>query len=197
MIDKQQFELLLPWYVNNTLDEKQHSSMDAYLKDHPELEGKIQELNTIKTSYVQHIEKSVNPSEFALARLHKRMSDGEQTRSQKPPYLQQNNSKWWKVGMAASLFLLASQSFVMMNNNKNDYQVLSGSHLSTTGETWQIRFKENVTEFQMRQLLQNTKFVIVDGPSLIGVYHIKTVSSDPLLLAKLQSSSLLEDVNKD
>ncbi len=109
--EREEIEMMLPWYVAGTLDRAETRRVEAYLRDHPELQD---HLNLVREEMEETIgvnESLGTPSPGALDRLMERV-DGEarpaaQTAGPKPGLVQWLIDAWADLSPRATGFAAA------------------------------------------------------------------------------------------
>ena len=173
MTDKYIIELL-PWYINNTLDEEENRMVAEALEKDDELKKEYELLKSISTAI--KAEKVQTPGEMGFARLKRSMKATEQPKDI-PQRTSSHVTRWKFAAIAASLLLVAQASFMLNQTDEQQYYRPLGSENIQQGSIL-ITFAPNVTESQIRNVLLESQAVIIDGPSAAGIYRVRSSAQD-------------------
>jgi hypothetical protein len=200
---------LLPWYINNTLDEQQRNDVDALLlrsdvarKDLANLQALAEAIKNQE----QHInDEHSNGHEMGWARLQKNLRAEPLSSPQK---MAQRN--WWKPSLAAAAaVILALQITIIYRDSLSpsqpaiDWQTLSTNDAGqqqtiSAGYRVQIRFVDTASWENIRKVLQSFNARIIEGPSTLGIVQIyipdngKRFANDKELLQILQQQAVIQ-----
>jgi hypothetical protein len=171
----------LPLYLNQQLTGTLNSQIQQALQKQPELQQELSFLQSIKNSLKDEIS---SPAELGWQRL-RRDIEAEQKRN--TPNTKPN---WWKgVGIAASLLLMIQAGYLVQHDStQQGYRPLS---TQTTANTVKLKFKAEVSEEVLRNLILSLHGSIVKGPSAIGIYEIQ-FENPSLAVQELNSSGLVD-----
>lgn len=194
-IGEQDARELLPWYINGTLDDSQHGTLESHLQKWPHLRGEVTWLSQLRQQVgaARH-ELATQPA--AGAGLDTLMALIRAEQSGKVVPLRARQSVWlaaprWVpavMGLAASVILAQAVVLGSLLNRPGDAQLapLSGGTLAT-GVLLQLTFKPTATEARMRQALAGVQGEMVSGPGALGVYTVRVPDGQgPMALQKLQ-----------
>lgn len=159
---------LLPWYVNGSLTDAEQKLIETHLATCGTCQNEIVELGSLHVN-VKRIESEAQPpGELGLARLKHRLRSEASVKVKSP-------RRWLKPVLAAACMMIVLQAGLIWDiNNKNEQnmQLLSAPAVGDI----QVRFTPHASEKQIRLLLQSIYGHIVDGPSALGIYHIRIES---------------------
>lgn len=184
MTDKNIIELL-PWYINNSLDEEENRMVAEALERDHELKKEYELLKslsaTIKSEEIQ------TPGEIGFARLKRSMKTTAQF-NEKTEQADSAATRWKFAAIAASLLLVVQVSFTLNQTSEQQYYRPLGSE-NKAKSTISITFSPNATEQQIREVLLESHAIIVDGPSAAGVYQIHSTTGINSTIKSLQNYS--------
>lgn len=214
---REDIELLLPWYVNGTLDAADVAKVEAYLERHPDMGAQLATLREDFDQTIHANETIAGPSGAALDRL---MADIE---TETPAHLRARQQAtragrglmnsideflralspgrlgWAAMAAAAVIMLQAGVVGTMMFNpptGQATYQTASGDK-AATGTFALVQFKEAASFHDVSAFLTEQGAEIVAGPKPGGLYRVR-LSADKLneaqraaLIEKLRSNATL------
>lgn len=187
---------LLPWYVNGTLDDSEHGTLESHLQQWPHLRGEVTWLTQLRQQIgAQRHDLATQP--VAGAGLDTLMALIRAEQSGKVVPLRVKQAAWlaaprWVpavMGLAASVILAQAVVLGSLLNRPGDTQLapLSGGATTTTGALLQLTFKPTATEARMRQALAGVQGEMISGPGALGVYTVRVPDGQgPTALQKLQ-----------
>lgn len=187
-------ELLLPFYVNNTLNEDEVKQVEQALGKHPNLREELSYLQVLQKQ-VRQQEYENSPGELGLKRLQKEQRLNKD--HQQLEIVSKAKNRWKYGAIAASIMLVA---VTVIDMGKNDtYRAAGGSAIvQHNGIVASVTFSPNVTEQQIRKLLLDTNVFIIDGPSALGVYRLVVVNGNDTTIKKLAAQvDLIESIQMD
>jgi len=173
----EEWDLLIPWYVNGTLNEVEMH----------QLEGHIAQCDACKTAVQWELElaKSLNASPSGLetlkadkdkqylALLEATDAPGVRRKSWQRPYAPKSagGKPLVLVASAASLMLALLIGSWLLAPERPDYQTLTRDS-GHSGEVVQVLFHPSTPERDIRMLLLELDARILGGPSERGVYRL-------------------------
>jgi len=183
MTDKYIIELL-PWYINDTLDEEENRMVAEALERDDEIKKEFELLKSISTALKD--EEIQTPGEMGFARLKRSMKTTDQSEAT-PEQTGSNVTRWKFAAIAASLLLVAQASFMLNQTDEQQYYRPLGSE-NILQDSMLITFSPDATESQIRNVLLKSQAVIIDGPSAAGTYRVRSSAQDKsTTIEKLES----------
>lgn len=157
-------EELLPLYVNGTLSAAEQARVEKALKEDPSLREDAEQLAEMRAR-MQAMAQVSSPAEFGLARLRRDIDRFESRR------------KWpLRAGLAAAIVaILAVGVTLSLRAPQPRYVQASGD--TNTG-TIAVTFSPQATEGAIRSLLLDNGLTLVNGPSALGIYHLKITGTE-------------------
>ena len=190
---------LLPWYVNETLDDHERDSVEQHLRGCTRCQEEVARCHKIATTVrrTEDIPASSASEQFShlMARIdtEQGQSQTEHGRQHKRPsriagLSASINRMSWSVRLAlavqSALILLLSGVLVWQASSSSDplYQTLSNPAQSNPQAVMRMRliFAEDTMEKEIRTLLLDLGGRIVNGPSPIGAYTVEVSLSSAL-----------------
>lgn len=192
-------ELLLPFFVNGTLDDDERHRVEAALTADPRLAHEAAIAADLRAG-IRDLEDPLTPGEFGLARLMRDISREPQIADESPDLQQKRAMPRFALAIAASVALVAagltalSQTGFFGNREAGGYHQASGS--SGDGSL-SVAFSATASQAQVTELLLDHDLVVVDGPSAIGIYRLAvSQDADPEIVADelRQAAGVVENV---
>lgn len=185
-------DLLLPWYVNGTLEGEERRQVEAYLERSSHARDEVELLRALRQQVkVEKIESS--PGELGLQRLKRQMKqEAEQRPQDRMAGRTITVASFWRPLAVAACLVVMVQAGIMVG--------LGGFGTTDSGVTTasggspavlQVTFAPEATEQQIRDVLQQAGASIADGPTALGVYNLRLVDADTSVeeaLATLRAS---------
>jgi len=210
-LSHQDVSLLLPWYVNKTLDDDEKKCVDTHLKGC--LLCRIELANQEKLSFsVAHADSLAPIAHSSFQQLQQIIHNSEQSTDHNPGVV--NSFSGYKparikfntlrnlfrqpasIALATlaifSLILFAPDYFSVAKKYERNYRTLS-STVSFTAKDNEIRvvFAKPIDQQQIMRILRTINGRIITGPSLQGVYNIRIGKGDITKNDILKTISLL------
>ena len=165
-------ELLLPWFVNGTLDERELDFVNSHL-------GRCADCRRAVVLEMELAQKISAPTEtpgpdFESLRVQLRGARRRRSRARD-----------WLTGAAVttSMLIVATLLF-LVPPEEAEYQGLTSAPEAHPGPVVQVVFVPQTTERELRTLLLESGGTVVDGPSSRGVYRISLpTETDPVASA--------------
>jgi len=189
-MEREEIEMLLPWYVTGRLDAADLAKVEAYLAAHPEMAGQLVLAQAERDETVGANEALGVPSPAATERLLASLPAG------RPGWaalravrsgLQQigdllaaptANAVRWTALAAAVLIAVQGVTIVsLLHERAGTYQTASGGPAGE-GIAVLVTFADDAKATAISQLLSDLDASIVDGPKAGGVYKIRQRTED-------------------
>jgi anti-sigma-K factor RskA len=180
-LNSKEIELLLPFYVNGTLDDDERRQVEKALSEQASLRDEVTLLRQIQSQLRSKPETLNSPGEFGLKRLQQQLKSHRQARRVSP--------RWRLAAIAASFLLVVQTSMVMLSPGDGAYQQAGEA---SSSPLLLIAFSPQATEAEIRQLLLENQLTIVEGPSALGIYKLSAASEPEKLLGRLQQNQIIE-----
>lgn len=181
-LSREQVEMLLPYYVNGTLDAAEKQQVESVLKQHPSLRDELTFLRKLQTEVQAMPAAGNSPGELGLRRLQQQLPASSQPKQISP--------RWRWAAVAAAFLLVVQTSVMMLTSVPGGYQQAGEQQTPLLI----ITFEPQATEAEIRQLLLQNQLTIVEGPSALGLYKLSAATEPETLLQSLQQSDLVESV---
>lgn len=211
--NREEIELLLPWYVNGTLDQPDAGKVEAYLERHPDMQVQLATLREDMDEAITANETIAGPSGAALDGLMRQIEAEAPIRHQIARTrrgfmeavdeflrsLSPGRLGWAAMAAAAVIMLQAGVVGTMILNpptGEQTYTTASGGR-PLTGTFALIQFKQEASIADISAFLNEQDAEIVSGPKPGGLFRVR-LSADQLpddarqtLLARLRSNTVL------
>ncbi|MGI9412329.1 MAG: hypothetical protein ACR2PM_01575 [Hyphomicrobiales bacterium] len=210
--EREEIEMMLPWYVAGTLDRTETRRVEAYLRDHPDLQDHIDLVREEMEETVGVNESLGTPSPGALDRLMERVEGDAgpavRTAGARPGPWQRLAAAWAElsprataIAAACAVVLICFQAAVIFTGPE-PFQTASGEgeQVVHTGTFAQVMFESGATIDEINTLMATLGTKIVDGPKANGIYRVRLsekVLPEPerdAVIGRLQSSDLVRAV---
>lgn len=166
-------EQLLPWLANETLAGEEARAAEALAKDSPPAAQDLAFMRGLRAQ-MKSQEAGNSPGELGWRRLQQQIA-----RERRPAI---RNTGWRNIAAIAAAVVILLQAAVI------GYQWQQGTVTPAGGDgaTLQVRFAPTASETAIREILQQIDGTIVDGPGVLGIYHVKIegAEEDPAAAAK-------------
>jgi Putative zinc-finger len=186
---------LIPWYVNDTLENGERERVAQHIAECPACAEEIARCRTIAAVVRSADMSDLNPSKERFARMMARI---ESTDGSRPENRRHSSREWvrrirltfeqtpsrirWALAaQAAVIVLLAGAVLLQLSASPGPlYRTLSDAGaIPESGRSHiQVIFAEDITEREMRTLLDSIGAMIVSGPSPIAVYTLGIAAGD-------------------
>ena len=187
---RQEAEDLLPWFVNGSLSHEESRAVQAFIDSGEISQQEVEEVRLFAETIQEQTaeEPAFNPAIFdgVMAKL----DTVEQEVADTPLIVQEPHQESagffarlfggfaWppmaKLAVAGQFAVLVALSAALLTNSPEETvsETVYGSPSSGYEVDIQVIFAPTATEAQIRELLLSVEGVIVDGPSVNGIYHI-------------------------
>ena len=185
--EREEIEMLLPWYVGGTLDATDRDRVERYLAHHPEVRRQLDLIREERHETIMANEALPTTPAGALDRLlaslpvdrprpWRRLLDAEGLRAVALLFSQSAPRSVRFAAYVAAVLLLAQGVTIgafMLRANDGAYQTAAGRDGSAGGPSFFIAFTDTASSAAVTGLLQDVDARIVDGPKPGGIYRIQ------------------------
>jgi len=188
-IEHHEVSALIPWYVNETIGERDRQRVDAHInicvpcRDDLAVQRRLYE--TIEAQPALDYMPVAS-----LKRLHARLDalQAEATSGPSPAGQPINNPTPWRGWMAASIAamavavaLLAADRWVQFESRQSrpNYWTVTNSVPRPPGEVIRAVFSPTITLVELQTMLDEAQLRIVSGPTEAGVYSLASNATLP------------------
>lgn len=207
--DHTEMEMLLPWYVNGTLDERERAMVDAYIAAHPEFAVLLAEEYRLRDAAVSMPVGATAPAQPATLRSVERRSPVSLWhRALGRRWIETMQAKRrvtaaaLQAAMVIGAFFVGSfwygQNGAGPPSTSAEYHTLSAPESSDFGKII-VAAQKNTSEADFRLALTSANAVIIDGPTEAGAYIIRVPKKDSeamlSLLQKNKAISLAQPID--
>jgi hypothetical protein len=206
---KSRFDELLPFYVNNTLEESDRAWVDAYLREHPKSAAELQWYRTLQDTM-----RRDTPAVSAEVGLDKVMARirGERTPTraaaqQAAPSFGERVRGWLaalapqpllRPALAAALAVVVVQGVVITNlalrDDASEIRAVKPSVVDA-GPFLKVNFKADAREADIRMLLVEVDGSLAGGPGQLGDWYVRIPEARITAAAdKVKASAIVDGV---
>ncbi len=185
MNEREEIELLLPWYVTGKLDTDDHRRVEAYLVEHRDLDDQLALVREDQEAVIALNEQVPTPSGANFDRLLTQIDIEEPTNEpQRVSFLEGLKSLFGaygspglKLAAASLVVLLVAQSLAitsMLSGNapETTYQTASGPQAASKPDLL-IGFAPEATALQIQNVLEEIDGEIIGGPMPGGMFEVR------------------------
>ena len=187
--EREEIEMLLPWYINDTLGQSDRARVAAYLEQHPDMARQVQLVREEQAETIAANQSIVPPPARAFDALMADIAnDDRQPRRNFASGLftqiidffnaPSSGGVKWAATAAAVLVLvqaIAITTLVLQNDPSKSYQSASGgtNGATTSGTFALVQFNDAARAAEIAEALNKFGLVIVDGPKPGRLYRIR------------------------
>jgi hypothetical protein len=189
--EREEIEMLLPWYVGGSLDATDRDRVERYLADHPEVRRQLDRIREERHQTILANEALPAPSAAALERLMASLpvrrsgllgrlfaSDGYHALAQLFAASTPRAVRYAAYAVACLLLVQGlAITALLVEGRGGGYQTAAGRD-DEAGLFFFIAFTDTTSTAELTRLLQDFDARIVDGPKPGGVYQVKLRTSD-------------------
>jgi hypothetical protein len=209
---KQEFESLVPWYVNGTLEPKQREWVEQYVRDHPEAASELRWHESLQNKIREN--SPAVPPDIGWDKFQRRIREEgrsvsprreERTGGVGPGFFQIVGAWVRRPSMAyiASALVVVQAGVIgslMLQHGKKEQEFSEVRSVrgveAARGPVLQVRFKPETPERDIRLLLAGVNGDLVGGPGQLGDYIVSVPADQIATAAKiLGGSASIEMVN--
>jgi hypothetical protein len=185
----QEIMLLLPWFVNKTLDDAETKAVEKHLKVCLICKREVADLNKLSLA-IKQADTLDAVAQASFSRLQARIHGHGNSRDQAAPPATGENLRGQKKPRkfdfalpifryqaiaALALCLLSIPAYLIINRQlENDYRTLANAEITLANDD-EIRvvFSESVDSGRRKSVIDSIAGEIVEGPNAMGVYLIR------------------------
>lgn len=208
--ERDEIEMLLPWYETGRLSAAEMRRVEAYLRLHPEMTARLALIREELAETIAGNEMLGMPNFAARDRLMAQIAADAGAMPHAGAGLKAWWTRWLPEGLSPGLALAAAaavlvilvQAAALISLNLRDagddgYRVASGKQAQSAeaGTLLLIRFAETASAGEIAALLQSVGGTIVDGPKPGGMFKLRVspriLSNEErdMILAKLREKT--------
>ncbi len=185
---------LLPWYVNGTLSASESETVQAHLADCPQCQREVARCARLATTVKSSGQDVWAPTPKHLSAVWARIDEATRAdeRATNATGLLARLRGWlsaspqpmrWALAVQGALVLALASAVVLREapGPAAQYGTLSNAQPRPAGQHTTLRmvFADDLTQKELRELLQRIGAAIADGPSPTGVYTIELPRATP------------------
>jgi hypothetical protein len=185
--EHQEVSALIPWYLNDTLDEQERVRVNAHVGECASCRDDLALNQRIFDEIAAQPALDYMPM-ASLKRLQARLDavQGEGPSPQVIPAEPERGESPWRGWIAASIAamtvaigLLAADRWVQFEarSNQANYHTVTNSVPRPAGEVIRAVFSPTITLDQLQAILDEAQLKIVSGPTEAGVYSLASSSN--------------------
>jgi anti-sigma factor RsiW len=209
-IEREEIEMLLPWYATGKLDRQDHAKVEEYLAAHPEMARQLDLVLVERDETMAANEALGFPSPGATERLMSALPAARPGRAALRALrggLRQvgdlfvaptaNAVRWAAVAAALLIAVQTVAIGTLMSERSGTWRTASGADTGGEGITVHVTFADDAKAAAIAQLLTDLDGRIVDGPKAGSVYKIRLRTEDRSQAARealLQRLSERQDI---
>jgi anti-sigma factor RsiW len=197
---------LIPWYVNDTLEEPEHGTVAHHIAECQTCQEEIARCRTIAALVRASDVAAWSPSPERVARMMARI-DGESHVSNREnrwiairesfekirlAFQETPSSFRWALAAQTTVIILLAAAVILQSSVSPSllYRTLSdaGNGPEPGRAHIQVVFAEDITEGEIRTLLSTLGATIVAGPSTMAVYTVAVAADDREAPARMRET---------
>ena len=182
---------LLPWFVNGTLGNAETALVEAHMHSCADCVRALEQCRVLASAVAQEADTNTwQPSATHFANLMRQVDADSAARNPARGWLEkmQDAFAWlgatpaparWALGIQGALVLMLGVGLWMEPVERDFYQTMSSAapRAGADRTLLKIVFADDITEKELRGLLQGINAEIAAGPSAIGVYTVRMSKS--------------------
>ncbi len=173
--EHREFQLLLPWFMNGTLESAEHARIEAQLTGCQECQSELE----FERHLAVELSGLSDGAERGWSRVRRRLRlEGRRSDTSTPHDVMnpapRTGGRWmgWAIAAQFILLLLASAALILPLEQPARYQTLESAPPVETGNMVVI-FRPDTTEAELRQMLNTSNARLVGGPTVAGAYMLQ------------------------
>ena len=206
---KEKFDELLPFYVNETLDEADREWVDAYLRDHPKSLAELQWYRTLQETIER--DAPAVPAEIGLDRVMASIRAERapsRVAARQGPSLGERLREFFssitpqpllRPALAGALAVVVVQGIVIANlatrpDESTELRAVKPTVVDP-GPFLKVNFKADAREADIRMLLVQINGSLAGGPGQLGDWYVRIPEGRIATAAdKLKASAIVDGV---
>lgn len=193
--EREEIEMLLPWYATGKLDRADMAKVESYLARHPQLSGQLDLIRAEREQTVLANETLGSPPAAALDRLMVSLQAARPGLAQRitgstlfqrvADFFVAPTAHGVRLAALAAAALIVVQAAAitsfLVRNGGSTYETASGQHIGNgfgSAVSALVVFADEAKAPAVARLLAEFDASIVDGPKLGGVYKIRLRTVD-------------------
>jgi len=169
---------LLPWFVNESLGEKESQRLLAHLQDCAECREERDRLQALQQMVVEDDGSQTADYSAAFSKLMSRITAAEDNRASTLVWRPRRRTAAWTLYLAAAACIVAAVGFVLVLNPsappREEFRTLSAPPLvDGVPHRIALTFEQPIKAETLRSALIETGSNIVSGPSEDGTYIVE------------------------
>lgn len=172
-------EMLLPWFVNGTLEGEELALVEQHLESCARCQREVDALRELQAAYMG---TEMLPDAAASFQELRRQLDGSRTAWRPAALFRRLSQSWWQSPTWAQ-WVLAAQlgvivllgSLVVLGSGSDTlYRTLAAADAPRhAAGSLVVVFDPRVTEAELRQIVRRVGAQVVDGPTEAGAYVLQ------------------------
>jgi hypothetical protein len=184
--EREEIEVLLPWYITGRLDARDRAKVETYLASHPDVAGQLDLMRDEREQAIVGNEALGAPGAGALDRLMASLSAAQPSATAGAGFA---SSAWQQfvelfsspsarglrlaaIAAAVLVIIQAATIATLLMRDGGTYQTASGKN-AEDGVFALVVFADDAKAGTIAQLLSEFEASIVDGPKAGGVYKVR------------------------
>lgn len=188
-----QADRLLPWYVNETLDDDERRQVEQHLVECTHCQREAAWLREIQEEFAARVEQ--HDASPKLQHLHRRMDRRRRPSPASFMWRRRERRLAWLAALQAAVIL--GLGIALLGQPRVPYRTLSAP--ASKGALLVVVFNAQTREAQMRNLVRESGARIVGGPTAQGAYVLRVPDAHELAARKMLAASphvtLVEDLS--
>ncbi|MCW5662067.1 MAG: hypothetical protein KIT60_30550 [Burkholderiaceae bacterium] len=185
---KSRFDELLPFYVNETLDDAERDWVDAYLREHPKSAAELQWYRTLQET-MQRDAPAVSAEvglDKVMARIRAERAPARAAAKPAAPSFVERLREFFasitpqpmlKPALAGALAVVVVQGIVIANlaTREDESSVIRATQPTVVdpGPFLKVNFKADAKEADIRMLLVEINGSLAGGPGQLGDWYVR------------------------
>lgn len=181
--EREEIEMLLPWYATGKLEPDDTARVDAYLKAHPDMRERLdlahrEHNETMFLNRSEDIGPATTAKQF-MAVLAENRPDPKPERTswfKRLFEMPASGAMRWAAASAVLVIVVQSAAIVMLAGSRTEgtyLEATGGAQTSAAGTFVLVRFTDGATAGDLTGFLDGLQMQIVEGPKAGGLFKLK------------------------